>query len=217
MPLVTKLVALNYKNANMRLSILNKSFVSIISFILMVLVISNSLNAATTQGSPDFFASTGTVDVNVTSGDNLILFGMQTVSFGTWNIGDGSLSNTQSVCVGKTGFFQDYAIQATGDGNSLDPSAFTISNGVDQINYTVHWTDDAGQTDMSPATTYFNQGGSAFSFFRNWLFGGLVGRACGAAGTISNADLEVRIPDTELGTAVGGFYSGTLTLLIIPN
>jgi len=201
----------------MRHSTLSKSLVSIISFILVVLVISNSLSAATTQGSPDYFASTGTVDVNVTSGDNLMIFGMQTVSFGTWNIGDGNLSNSQTVCVGKTGFFEDYAIQATGDGNSLDPSAFTLSNGVDQINYTVHWTDDAGQTDMNPATTYFNQGGSAFSFFRNWLFGGLIGFNCGGTGTIPNADLEIRIPDTELGAAAGGFYSGTLTLLIIPN
>ena len=201
----------------MRLSTLTKTLVSIISFVLIGLVVSNSLNAATTQGSPDLFASTGTVDVNVTSGDNLILFGMQTVNFGTWNIGDGNLSNSQTVCVGKTGFFQDYAIQATGDGNSIDPSAFTISNGVDQINYTVHWTDDSGQTDLLAASTYFNQGASAFSFFRNWLFGGLIGFNCGGTGTIPNAALEVRIPSTELSAAVGGFYSGTLTLLIIPN
>lgn len=201
----------------MRLSALTKTIVSILSFTLIVLVVSNSLNAATTQGAPDLFASTGTVDVNVTSGDNIIIFGMQTVSFGTWNIGDGNLSDTQTVCVGKTGFFQDYSIQASGDGNSIDPSAFTITNGVDQINYTVHWTDDAGQTDLLPGSAYYNQGASALSFFRNWLFGGLVGNACGGFATIPNADLEIRIPSTELSAAAGGFYSGVLTLLVIPN
>lgn len=205
------------RNLEMRFKNFTKTLVCIISFTLIVLVVSNSLNAATTQGAPDLFASTGTVDVNVTSGDNLILFGMQTISFGTWNIGDGDLSDNQTVCVGKTGFFQDYAIQATGDGNSIDPSAFTLSNGVDQINYTVHWTDDAGQTDLQAASTYFNQGASAFSFFRNWLFGGLIGFNCGGVGTVPNANLEVRIPDAELSAAAGGFYNGVLTLLIIPN
>jgi len=196
----------------MRLSTFTKTLVSILSFTLLV-----TLNAATTQGDADLFASTGTVDVNVTSGDNIILFGMQTVNFGTWNIGDGDLSDSQVACVGKTSFFQDYAIQASGDGNSVDPSAFTITNGVDQINYSVHWTDDSGQTDLLPGSAYYNQGASAFSFFRNWLFGGLIGFNCGGLGTIPNANLEIRIPDTELSSAVGGFYSGVLTLLVIPN
>ena len=186
---------------------------------LIMLVVSNSLNAATTQGTPDYFASTGTVDITVSSGDLIRIFGLQTVSFGTWNIGDGNLSDNQDICIGKSSTGVPYAIQASGDGNSTgDPSAFTLSNGVDQINYTVHWTDGVGQTDMTPGSIEFGQTASGGSFFRNLIFGGgFFNFPCGTGLTPRNANLEIRIPDTELSAAAGGFYAGTLTLLIIPN
>ena len=203
----------------MRLSTLTKTIITICSSTLIVLVVSNSLNAATTQGIPDYFASTGTVDITVSTRGLIRIFGLQTVSFGGWNIGDGSLSENQDVCIGKSQRRQPYAIQASGDGNSTgDPSAFTLSNGVDQINYTVHWTDGAGQTNLSPGSIVFGQTASARSFIRNLRNGGLRrDQPCGTGRTIPNANLEVRIPDTELSASAGGVYTGVLTLLVIPN
>ena len=203
----------------MRLNFIIKTLVSIFSFALIVLVVSSSLNAATTQGTAAPFASTGTVDVNVTSGDTLRIFGLSTVNFGTWNIGDGNLANSQNVCIGKSSIGSPYAIQATGDGNAFDPSAFTITNGVDQINYSVLWTSSAGQITLAPGSTAYGQTASAFSFLFNRIFGSGVGFTlpCGTGLTPVNANLEVRISSTELSAAAGGFYTGVLTLLVIPN
>jgi len=203
----------------MRLTAFTKTIVTIYSYLLIVLVASNSLYAATTQGIPDYFASTGTVDISVSTRGQIRIFGLQTISFGTWNIGDGNLSDNQDVCIGKSQRRLPYAIQASGDGNTTgDPSAFTLTNGVDQINYTVHWTDGGGQTSLSPGSMLFGQTATARSFIRNLRNGGLIrDQACGTGRTIPNANLEVRIPDTELSAAAGGVYSGTLTLLIIPN
>ncbi len=188
----------------------------------LVFVICGSLNsyAATTQGAPDYFASTGTVDINVTSGDLIRIFGLQTVSFGTWNIGDGNLASNQNVCIGKSSTGAPYAIQATGDGNLIDPSAFTLSNGVDQINYEVYWNDQTGtggQVPLLPGSVQYGQTGPAVTFFRNLIFGGFFGFTCGSSLTPPNANLEVRIPSTELTAATGGIYTGVLTLLVIPN
>ena len=203
----------------MQLSKLIKTFVGICCFMLLVLLVSNSLNAATTQGTAAPFASTGTVDVNVVTGETIRIFGLQTVNFGNWSIGDGNLADNQNVCIGKSDIGQPYAIQATGDGNAFDPSAFTITNGVDQINYDVLWTSSAGQITLAPGSTAYGQTGSAFSFLFNRIFGTGVGFTlpCGTGLTPVNANLEIRIPSTELSAAAGGFYTGVLTLLVIPN
>ncbi len=203
----------------MQLATLTKTFLFIRGFILIGLLVSNTLHAATTQGTAAPFASTGTVDVNVVTGETIRIFGLQTVNFGTWSIGDGNLANNQNVCIGKSDIGQPYAIQATGDGNAFDPSAFTITNGVDQINYDVLWTSSAGQITLSPGSTAYGQTGSAFSFLFNRIFGTGVGFTlpCGSGLTPVNANLEIRIPSTELSSAAGGFYTGVLTLLVIPN
>lgn len=206
----------------MRRSIFTKTIAIIFSFTLIVLAVSNSLNAATTQGTPDLFSSTGTVDISATVGVDIIVFGLQTVSFGTWSIGDGNLANNQDVCIGKSDPFQDYLIQASGDGNSIDPSAFTLTNGVDQINYDVYWNDDAGtggQAQLSPGSIEFGQQGNWFRFLVN-RFRGNQGQACNGAGflpAVPNANLEIRISDAELSAATGGFYGGVLTLLVMPQ
>ena len=119
----------------------------------MILLIGNSLQAATTQGSVGF-ASTSTIDINVTIRDSIVIFGMRAFSFGAWAVGDGDLADNENVCIGKTNQGSPYAIQATGDGDTIDPSVFTISNGVDQIYYDVYWNDEvdtAGQVQLSSA------------------------------------------------------------------
>ncbi len=207
----------------MRPILLTKIVYSLVSLMLFALVVSNSLIAATTQGPTTPFATSGTVDITVSSGDDIIIFGLQTVSFGTWNIGDGNLASNQDVCIGKSGVFEPYAIQATGDGAPGDPSAFTLSNGVQQINYDVYWNDQSGtggQVQLPPATILFGQ--NSGGFFRSLInrFRGFQGQPCAPGGgffsAIPNANLEVRINNTELSSAAGGNYTGVLTLLLIP-
>ena len=131
------------------------------------------------------------------------------VNFGVWNSGDGTLTDNDNVCIGKNDFGGPYAIRASGNGDGFDPAAFTLSNGTDQIYYNVYWNDatgTSGNIQLSPGLILYGQTGSFFSFLFN-LFGFCV----------ANANVEVEIPDTELQAASGGNFTGTLTLLVIPD
>ncbi len=199
---------------------LYKSIIRLGLALLLFTASSTNVYTATTQGAPDFFASTGTVDIIVTSGDLIRIFGNQTVSFGTWSIGDPDLANDQNICIGKTSTGTPYGIEASGDGDPINPSAFTITNGTDLLYYDVFWNDapnTTGQIQLLPGTTVFGQTGSAFSFFFNLIFGGFNNFPCGFFLTPPNANLEIEIPASRLSAAAGGFYQGTLTLLVIPQ
>ena len=166
-----------------------------------------SLNAAT-QGA-EGNSSTGTIETIVVIGRFIRIAGLRDFNFGLWNAGDGTLSDNDNVCIGKNDFGGPYAIRAAGNGDGGDPAAFTLNNGVDQIYYNVYWNDATGTTGNQQLTAgliLHGQTGSFFSFLFN-LFG-----FC-----FSNANVQVEIPDTELSGASGGAYSGTLTLLVIPD
>jgi len=167
----------------------------------------SSLHAAT-QGSQGP-SSTGTIENVVTVGRVIWIRSLRDFNFGLWNAGDGTLSDNDDVCIGKNDFFGPYAVRAAGDGNGFDPAAFTLTNGIDQINYNVYWNDangTAGNTSVTPGLILHGQTGGAFGFFLN-----VVGFC------FTNANLQIEIPDTELSAAIGGSYTGTLTLLIIPD
>jgi len=178
-----------------------------IQLVLYVVILSGSLNAATqgTLGS----TSTGTVEIGVVINRLIVIGGLRDFNFGLWNIGDGTLIDNDNVCIGKNDFGGPYAIRAAGNGNGFDPAAFTLGNGIDQINYNVYWNDATGvggNVQLTPGLILHGQTGSFFSFLFN-LFG-----FC-----IANANVEIEIPDTELLAASGGSYAGTLTLLVIPD
>ena len=208
----------------MRLAI-SKSIVCFVSFILAILLISHSLQAATTQGSVGF-TSTSTIDINVTTTESIVIFGMRAFSFGVWTVSDGDLADNENVCIGKTNQGSPYAIQATGDGDTLDPSAFTISNGADQIYYDVYWNDEvgtAGQVQLSPGSTLNNQDDAPNGTYRrNRVAYGVGNTNCDPGNTgprtpRENANLQIRIPSTQLATAASGLFTGVLTLLIVPE
>lgn len=195
--------------------------------VFVLVVNSNTTYSATSQGSLGS-TSTGSVDIAVTSGNQIIIFGLQTVNFGSWSTGDGDLANNQDLCIGKSSFFQPYDILATGDGSVSDPSAFTITNGIDQIHYDVFWNDQTGttgQVQLLPGSLTLGQTGIPIQFAFNrafsFLFGGFP---CGSPATFfglpvtpPNANLEIRIPASRLSAALGGSYSGVLTILVMPN
>ncbi len=191
----------------------------------MILLIGNSLQAATTQGSVGF-ASTSTIDINVTIRDSIVIFGMRAFSFGAWTVGDGDLADNENVCIGKTNQGSPYAIQATGDGDTIDPSVFTISNGVDQIYYDVYWNDEvdtAGQVQLSSGTTLYNQDDALNGTYRRNRVAYAVGNTnCDPGNTgprtpRENANLQIRIPSTQLSNATSGLFAGVLAILVVPN
>ncbi len=195
---------------------------------LLAFLSSASSYAATTQGPLSSTTSTGTIDVSVGVGNEIVVYGLSDVNFGSWSLGDGTISSNQDICIGKNDFFQPYAIVARGDGDGIDPSAFTLSNGVDQIYYNVNWNDQAGTGGqvLLPGSLALGQTGGFFDFLVNRR-GAQLGVPCGGGGipiffffttnSRPNANLEITIPATELSSAIGGSYSGTLTLVVMPN
>lgn len=178
------------------------------SCLFIYLALSTSSIQAATQGTLGN-TSSGSVDVNIVIGRTIVIRGLRDFNFGAWNLGDGTLTDNDNVCIGKNDFGGPYAIRASGDGDGFDPAAFTLSNGTDQIYYNVYWNDatgTAGNVQLTSGLILYGQTGSFFSFLFN-LFGFCV----------ANANVEVEILNTELQAASGGNYTGTLTLFVIPD
>jgi spore coat protein U-like protein len=184
------------------------SYLILASYFAFSLVSFSNLQAAS-QGSAGA-TSSGTVEVGIAVNRSIIIQGLRDFNFGLWRNGDGTLIDNDDVCVAKTSNFGNYGVRAAGNGDGFDPSAFTLSNGFDQINYNVYWNDEtgtAGAQQLTPGLIQHGQVETAIHVIFAAVFG-----VC-----FNNANVQIEIPDTELAAAVGGAYSGTLTLLVIPD
>lgn len=168
--------------------------------------------SAATQGNRDT-TSTGSVDITLTTGLTGRFTGFTDFLLGTWS-GAGDLIADQNICIGRTGvgFFGtgNYRVRADGDGDATDISAFSLSNGVDLVYYDVYFNNQpnlAGRQQLTGGQTLTGQTASGFSLIINWLFG------C----SIRNANLSVVVPEASLAGSPGGNYTGTLTLVLIPD
>lgn len=168
--------------------------------------------SAATQGNiaPN---SNGAADITFVQGLNARITGFSDFILGTWN-GASAMEANDNICVGKsgTGFFGagTYRILAQGDGDSGDPSAFTLANGAGhRIYYDAYFNDQGGltgRTQLTPGLQLTGQSGSGFGFIFNLIFG------C----VFQNANLSIVVPPANLG---GGFgtYQGTLRITLIPE
>ena len=157
--------------------------------------------------------STGTVDMTLTTGLSARLTGLTDIALGTWS-GSGDLSANQNICVGRTGvgFFANgaYRIRASGDGDATDIHAFTLTNGAQQLYYDVFFNDQtglAGRTPLTGGVMLSAQQGLGLFEILNTLFG------C----AVRNANVSITVPQSELEAVPGGIYTGTLTLVLIPD
>lgn len=167
---------------------------------------------AATQGSAGT-ASSGNVDVTLTTGLSARLAGLTDFALGTLD-GSADATANQNICVGRTGvgLFANgaYRVRASGDGDPSDVNAFTLSNGVDRIYYNVFFNDQpnlAGRTPLTGGVMLSAQQGLGLFEIFNVLFG------CVAR----NANLSIEVPAVELAAASSGNYAGTLTLVLIPD
>ncbi len=202
----------NFLNHNVLTGVLSKihCYMSLIKLCAIALLLIPMPIYSATQGSQGN-TSSGTVEINIVKNRTILIIGLRDFNFGQWTPGDGTLTDNDNLCVGKTNF-GTYGIRASGNGDGFDPAAFTLSNGSDQIYYNVYWNDAATPTGTNAAnqlTPGLIQHGQVESFFHTFFF--LFG-AC-----FENANLEIEIPDTELLSSTGGNYTGTLTLLVIPD
>ncbi len=183
------------------------------TLLLALVLVSGLVNGshAAVQGNPGP-SSTGSVDINLIMGLNVRLSGLNDLALGTWS-GSGDVAGDDNLCIGRTGigFFGSglYRILASGDGRPGNPAAFTLSNGATQIEYEAFFNDQtgtAGRQPLVPGAALTNQSGFGGWFALNYLFGCVV----------ENANVSVVIRDPVLRAAAGP-YSGTLTLVLIPE
>lgn len=164
---------------------------------------------AATQGAPGNTSSTGSVDVDLVIGFRTRISGLEDFNLGTWS-GAGSLTANDNICVGGNYFGGGYRIRASGDGEPGDPAAFTLSNGASRIKYNTFFNDvpNAGpdRVPMVGGVTLTGQTGTSFPRIFNFFFG------CVA----NNANISIEVPESELLGGTGS-YSGTLTLLLLPE
>lgn len=177
---------------------------------LLLLLLGPSALAAV-QGDPGT-TSTGNVDINLVTGLNVRISGLADMPLGVWD-GVNDVNSSDNLCIGRTGvsFFGSgpYRILASGDGEPSDPAAFTLSNGASRISYNAFFNDQtgtAGRQALTPGVALTGQSGFGFWQILNYLFG------C----SVDNANVSIVVPASELSGAAG-VYTGTLTLILIPE
>lgn len=180
-------------------------------FLLCLSLVLGAAGHAAQQGSAGP-SSSGTLDVLYTQGLNVRVNGLADFPLGTWG-GTGPLTANDDICIGRTGvpLFGTgvYRVLASGDGEPGDPSAFTLSNGIDRIYYNAYFNDAAGlagRTQLTGGVQLTNQTAFGLSFFFNIVFN------CGW----QNANLSIEVPESELSGAAGT-YTGTLTVMLLPE
>ena len=170
-----------------------------------------SLNSyAATQGTPGL-TSTGTVGIQVVNNDLAWIKGLNDINLGTWS-GTGDMSGNDDICVATNFFFfqlNNYHIRASGDGDTIDPSAFTLSNGAQDIYYRVFFTDINAQVELLPGQLM-----SGLQYFADFAY--LINVFGGPGCPNPNANVEVRVEAAELATG-SGTHTGTLVLELVPE
>ncbi len=168
------------------------------------------ISLAATQGTRGP-TSTSTVGIVVVNNDLAWIKGLNDIALGTWS-GTGDMSGNDDICV-ATNFtffqFNNYRIRASGNGDTSDPSAFTLSNGVQDIYYRVFFTDANAQVELLPG-----QLTSGLQYFAD--FGYLINVFGGPGCPNPNANVEVRVEEAQLATG-SGTHTGTLTLELVPE
>lgn len=176
----------------------------------LLLLVFTSTAGAATQGTAGP-TSTGTISVLVVNNDLAWIKGLNDINLGTWS-GSGDMMANDDICV-LTNFFpfanNNYIIRASGDGDASDPSAFTLSNGAQDIYYRVFFTDLNTQVELLPGQL---MGGR--QFFAGFGFFASLPVASGCP--FPNANIEIRIEAAELATG-GGTHTGILVLELIPE
>jgi len=127
--------------------------------------------------------------------------GLSDVNFGTISNLTIDAVNAQSICVYSNGASNTYSIRADGSGSG---GAFTLSNGVTTMAYTVRWNNQPGQTNGTVLNT------SALLSAQTTT---AQNQTC-ASGVPTTASLIVTLPATPLSSAGAEHYSGTLTLIV---
>lgn len=189
---------------------------ALLSGVLFMLLVTASF--AATQGLRGT-SSTGTIDIALNNNVFSLIFGLDDIDLGTWS-GAGDLSADEDICVAFNGTgprflgqTDNYLLRATGDGTAGNPGAFTLSNGVEEINYRVILTDLNSQIELTAGNITTAQ------ILLNAGYNANIAALAGGFATACvnpNATITVLVEEAELASG-SGTHTGTLTLELAPE
>jgi hypothetical protein len=111
---------------------------------------------------------------------------------------------SEDICVFSEGVGGTYSVAATGSGPG---ATFTLSSGAGTLPFEVEWSSAAGKTTGSPLTPGIPLTGQSST---------AANESCNAGPTAA-ASLTIILRAAALLQAREGSYSGSLTLLIVPE
>lgn len=156
---------------------------------------------AATDGNLDTI-SQGTFNVTLTIPGQVRLSGLVDFDFGIYTLNTGALEDNQDLCVWTNTNAGNYQVTASGDGAG---SAFTMTNGSNEIPFEVWWNDVTGTASneqLTPAVAKVQTGANTQT------------DDCSVGG--DSANLQVKISASNLISQPNGSYSGNVALLIEP-
>ena len=143
--------------------------------------------------------------VAAASNNQVRISGLSDVAFGSISNLAADIVRSESICVyAKAKPTDRYSVSASGSGTG---GAFTLSSGTAELPYDVQYSGSPNQssgTQLTPNQPLSGQQNSASS------------DDC-SSGPLKTASLVIILRSTALGAAIGGTYSGTLTLLVAPE
>jgi len=142
--------------------------------------------------------SEGDLNINLTILDEVRISNLEDIDLGIFAGAD--LSGTSPACVFRSGT-GNYEITAEGDGNG---GAFELSDGTNDVVYTVTYDDGAGAENMTSGTVLPGQTG-----------GDPGSDICDNTG--NNGTIEVTVEADAMAALPAGAYAGVLTLTVAPE
>jgi len=127
--------------------------------------------------------------------------GLADLSLGTWD-GVNDMTGDIGHCVYNTINPGKYSIEASGDGAS---GAFALINGASSIPMQISYSDGSGWQTLTPNTPVGGQKALNSTKFTQCLAGK------------NQYLIRILVLGTDLATAFGGTYSGTLYLTVVPE
>ena len=158
--------------------------------------------AAPTQGTAGA-TSTGSVGISATIPGRVQISGLSDIAFGTVDPSTAA-SSAENLCVWSNTSGKGYTVTALGSGTS---NAFTLTDGTNNLAYSVEWAGTTGQTSGTALASGTALGGLTTT---------AVNPTC-STGAASTASLIVKMSQANLQAAVASSYNGTLTLVVAPQ
>ncbi|MBT8143709.1 MAG: hypothetical protein KJO55_03350 [Gammaproteobacteria bacterium] len=157
----------------------------------------SGLAVAATQGTVGF-TSTGTLNINLAVNDEVRISNLTDINLGVFAGVDAV--GTSAACVYRNGT-GNYQITASGDGAA---SAFTLTDGVNTVPYSVQWDDGLGASAVTTGVALIGQTGADDA-----------SPTCATTGP--NGTVTVTVAATDANGLPAATYAGVLTLLVAPE